>query len=135
MNIYDPSFKGAILRSMTASLYVNQHAFQAKQKTFLICKEHFMSLPVVILTRKNFYLTEAINKKIGTFQAAGLIDYWNSRPIDPRYANIKKDYRPGKLSLQHLSGCFILLFSGLLVTFVVFLTEIAVKIVQSMFIK
>lgn len=71
----ESTFKGAILRSLNSILYSNQLNYANQKMITFICKEHFMSIPVVIFTRKNFYLLESINEKISIFQAAGLIEF------------------------------------------------------------
>lgn len=90
-----------------------------------------MSIPVVIFTRKNFYLLEAINKKISIIQAAGLIEYWHSQSVDQRFLKAHIPTEAKMLTWQHLSGCFVLLTGGLFVAFIVFTIEIGYKIVQS----
>lgn len=130
-SIHDSSFKGAFLRSLTSILYINELRFHMNEKIYLICKEFFMSVPVVIFTRKNFFLLEAINEKISIIQAAGLIEYWHSQSVDQRFLNAQIPTEAKMLTCQHLSGCFILLTGGLFAAFVVFTIEIGYKIVQS----
>lgn len=90
-----------------------------------------MSVPVVIFARKNFYLLDAINKKISVIQAAGLIEYWHSRGADNRFLKAETPPVSKTLTWQHLSGSFILLTGGYFVGFAAFVIEIAYKTVQS----
>jgi hypothetical protein len=85
-----PRFEGTILRSFTGTQYTNQINFKKTEDRIinLMCKEIFNSFPVVIYVRKNFYLTDEIDKKIEILQAAGLIDHWHSQIIDPRFLKI-----------------------------------------------
>lgn len=138
MRLYDSSFKGAVLRPLTTILYYNQLSYKNKKPIYHICKEPFMSLPVVIYVKKNFYLTKAINRKIGIFQAAGLIEYWNSQGLDKEFLMAQAfhvETFPEKLTVDHLTGCFILLSGGLIVAITVFTFEIAVKFVRRKFTK
>lgn len=122
--IYDSSFEGVFIRSLTGVLYTNQLNILSNKNVFTICKEQFIAYPVVLFTRKNFYLLEAIDKKIQIFQAAGLIEYWNSKA----FIKIMKSNRalsfPTILTLKHLSGCFILLICGFSLSFSAFISEL-----------
>lgn len=130
--IHDPSYKATFLRSLTAILYINEYEQLRKNKNiYIICKEYFMSVPVVIFARKNFYLLDAINKKISVIQAAGLIEYWHSRGADNRFLKAETPPVSKTLTWQHLSGSFILLTGGYFVAFAAFVIEIAYKTVQS----
>ena len=124
-NLHHSSFKGAFLRSLTATLYVNEINYRTNVKVFRICKEHYMSIPIVIFARKNFYLLEAINKNLLQFQAAGLVEHWHSQAIDKRFLNIQPPTAPKTATFYHLSGCFYLLVLGLLVSFTIFILEIS----------
>jgi hypothetical protein len=126
----DPSFKGAFLRSFTALLYKNQMNFKDNKKLYHFCKEHFMSVPVVIFARKNYFLLDVINKKILTLQAAGLIEFWHSNVIDKRFMKIQPSKAPTKLTIEQLSGSFILLISGLTVGLIAFAVEFLMKLTK-----
>lgn len=95
---------GALLRSYTGALYSNQLNFN---KTIsLLCKQIFMMFPVVMYVQKDFYLTEAIDEKIQLLQAAGLIEYWHSEIIDPRFMKKQESKQPRGIKLEYISGCF-----------------------------
>lgn len=124
-NLHEPSFKGAFLRSLTGLLYVNEIRYGKKQRIFLICKEHYMSIPVVIYARKNFYLLQAINSKINQIQASGLIEHWHSQAVSKRFQTVQKVAKSREtMTLDHLSGCFYLLMMGLLASVAAFVIEI-----------
>jgi hypothetical protein len=115
-------FDGALLRSLTGALYSNQINYNKTQQ--LICKEIFMTFPVVIYLAKDFYLTEAINEKITYLQASGLIEYWHSQIIDPRYHNVQESKQPKGIKIEHLSGCFYIWMMSLLFSCLIFLFEV-----------
>lgn len=84
-----------------------------------------MAIPIVIYTRKNFYLLKAINEKIEIFKAAGLIDYWYSLSFAKDFS--KREAHPPKiLTLRHLSGSFQVLAGGCLVSLMVLMCELIV---------
>lgn len=91
--------------------------------TISICPEVFITLPIVIYTRKNFYLIDALNAQIKSLQASGLIDYWQAN------AFVKTSKQPTEremrqtLKLSHLSGCFQLYVCFVLISFLVFVGE------------
>jgi hypothetical protein len=118
----DPSFKGAFFRSLTGVLYENQKNFNGTR--YLICKEKFLTIPVVIYVRKGFYLLHALNEHISRLEAGGLISYWHSQIIDERYLKIVESQEPSVIELHHLSGGFLLLLIGCLIATLAFICEI-----------
>lgn len=118
----NPHFKGALLRSLTGTLYANQ--FRFNQTQYLICKEIFLMFPVVMYVRKDFYLTSAINKKIESLQAAGLIDYWHGQIIDERFLTIPISKEPKGIKIEYLAGCFYIWSICCVCAFLIFLGEI-----------
>lgn len=123
-SFYDPSFKGAFLRSLTAVSFINQQNLLANKDVLTVCKEQFLVYPVVLFIRKNFYLLKAIDEKIQIFQAAGLIEHWHSKAFIKTMKRGRALSSPTILALRHLSGCFILLTCGLLFSFLVFIIEL-----------
>lgn len=91
-----------------------------KDQRNIIYKEVFLTVPIVIYTRKNFYLLEVFNEKIEDLKAGGLIDFWDSedKSVEPR--NEKDEKYPNVLMTSQLMGCFHLLLIGCLTSFVVF---------------
>lgn len=90
---------------------------------FLICRENFMTIPIVIYTRKNFYLLNAINVKIEQLKAAGLIEYWYSLAFTKELKRHKKN-PPKVFTFRHLSGCFQIWIGGCVISFCVFFVEL-----------
>lgn len=119
----NPHFKGALFRSYTGTLYYNQIHFNETQ--YLMCKEIYMTFPVVLYFPKDFYLTSAINKKISLLQAAGLIDYWHSEIIDERYRKIVESNEPRGIKFAYVSGCFWIWFLSCLFSISLFIGEIS----------
>lgn len=120
----DPDFKGVCVRSLTRILYVNQ--MRPLNKRFKICKEIFLTVPVVIYTRKNFYLLDEINSKISLLSSSGLNEYWLYQDVDKEFLNYREAKTRQSLTLENLSGSFHIVLIGSVISFVVFLTELLV---------
>lgn len=118
----NPDFRGAYIRSLTMSLYINQ--IQPRSLRFTICKETYVTMPVVIFSSKNFYLLDKFNEKIELFKSAGLIDHWNFEMIDKKFLTTTEINFPKTLILSQLWGCFELLFFGYLLVIIVLVLEI-----------
>lgn len=117
----NPFFKGAYGYWLPTVLHLNQ--INPIELRYEICKEPLMMIPLVIYTRKNFYLLEELNEKIEYFKAAGLIELWQFQDIDFKLLNYKSPNYPKVLSLHQLSGSFQILLWGLFVSCLVFLAE------------
>jgi hypothetical protein len=117
--------KSASLQSLVEILYENQN----KTNIFkaVICKEPLMMIPVVIYTRKDFYLTDALNEKIENFKAAGLIDFWHFQFIDKNLAKVEESKIPKVLNIEKMIGSFYILLIGFATSFVVFFVELLIK--------
>jgi hypothetical protein len=121
-----PRFEGTILRTYTGTLYTNQVNFNKIEDRVisLMCKEIFNSFHVVLYVPKNFYLIEALDKKIEILQAAGLIDHWHSQIIDPRFLKIVESKEPKRIKLEMLAGCFYTWGIGGVLSLAVFFGEV-----------
>lgn len=66
-----------------------------------------MTVAMVAYLRKNYYLTDIVNEKIGLFHAAGLIDVWDrrSKTAVERQVSISDNRKP--ITLENLEGMFI----------------------------
>jgi hypothetical protein len=118
----DSSFKGGVVTVLTRMIYFNQ--FETKENQSVACKEKMMMIPVVICARKDFYLLEAMNKKIQMLLTGGLIQYWNNKDINKRLVGQKAKGGPKILTLHHVSGCFYILLIGWLLSLIFFIGEI-----------
>lgn len=121
-------FKGAIGRSYEKVLFNNKLDPDNKQT---ICKEVLAHYPVVIYTRKDFFLMAALNEKIGIFKAAGLVEFWHFQNYDGRELTFQEPNSPKRLTTDHLMGCFQTLMFGCAVSLIIFLLELFVRKSQS----
>lgn len=110
---------------MLKTLYSNQVG--AKDSRLVICKEVFMTIPIVIYTSKNFCLLDSLSDKIEVLKSTGLILKWH-------YEIIKKDFmkaddvaQPKVMTVQQLLGCFKLLGLGCVTGVFVFVVECLLK--------
>lgn len=127
----DPSFKGCISKSLPYATFL----YNMKNETKLnILKENFMTVPVVIYTRKNFYLLGALNEKIEEIKSSGLLEYWHYKG-DHQSKSLNAKKVPKVLTIKRLVGCFEILVWGLLLSFLSFSVEILVWKYSSYFQK
>jgi len=114
-------------KALLASMLEVAHANQKKRDEFshLICQQFVMTTNVVIFFRKEFYLIEAINDKINSFLASGIMEHWIEKSVDMHFATRKVIKRgPKKLNIEHLSGIFKLLCIGCAVSSMFFVFEL-----------
>lgn len=91
----------------------------------VVCKETFSTGNIVMFFPKNFYLIEAINKKISEFQASGIVQHLVERYMDKRYWNFRRVAKgPERISFQHMQGSFIMWLFLCLASFSVFTIEV-----------
>lgn len=119
----DPSFKGVYVRSINHILYDFKKDTNP-EKRFSICKEPLITLPSVILTKKNFYLIDAMNWKLNYLKQSGLIDYWRSQTSDMNLLKITGSPQPQALNLRRMLGSLQILMIGYIVSFVAFMFEL-----------
>lgn len=118
----DPNFKGAYPQTLLRTLYDNQLGSEVSRLSF--CKEAFTSIPIVIYTRRDFFLRNAMNTKIEMVKAAGLVEFWHFKDIDKRMLNFKPVNYPKVLTMSQLKGCFYILLFGYLISGNIFLLEL-----------
>jgi hypothetical protein len=114
-----PNSKKAFLRSSFQSHYLNQ--YRPIDQRFTICKEILLALPVVIYTKKDFFLIGELDRKLSDLMAAGLIDHWSFKAL--RKQKNERKNGPKMLTMKKLAGCFHILFCGLAISFVAFVFE------------
>ena len=129
-DVKNPNFKGAFSKTFTGALYLNQLNFNSTM--FKICKEVYLTQPIVVYVQKDFYLVNEINEKILLFQAAGLVQHWHSKTVDNKFLKIEESMSLKALNIHHLYGSFQLWLCGCGVTVLVFIGEflIAKKIAR-----
>lgn len=118
----DPFFKGTYKRSLLKTLYTNQ--ISSKSSRFVMCKEVFMTIPIVIYTSKDFYLLDSLSDKIELLKSTGLITKWHYDIIKKDFMKFDGSSQPKVLTLDNLLGCFKLLGLGCLASVLVFAGEL-----------
>lgn len=89
-------------------------------------------MPVVIYTRKDFYLVEAVNEKIEFIISAGLVDFWQLQDVNDQLLKVKDIKYPEPLTTNHLMASFHILLSGYITSlFVLALEFFKYKITKS----
>jgi hypothetical protein len=123
MKTLDPYSKSATVSSYDEVVFQNKQ--NHKNFTYNVCNEVIMTIPTVFYLRKNSYLTEVFNEKIDDLKSAGLIDYFISKYLDPKYLRVKRfEEGPRKLNLSELLVAFKLLAIGILSSLVGFVCEV-----------
>lgn len=117
------------MRSKTMTIYSN--LVNSKIRPFNICKETFMTVPVVLYSLKDFYLLDAMTEKIEICKAAGLVEYWNMQHMNRKILRTDSSQHPKILELDHLLGCFQILLLGNVIGFLVFCFEVVITAVES----
>lgn len=120
----DSSFKGAIGRSLTRTLYANQKNPENERNT--ICNDVVLTIAVVMLLQKDSHLLDAMNEKIEILNS--LIDFWRFRN-DKTHRDSEK--QPKLLTIEQCLGCFYFCILGILVAFFVFCFEIFYKLIYN----
>lgn len=121
--VHDPSSKGVFPRGLNTVYYNNQINYKNKTKIFSLLKEKLLIIPIVIYTRRNFFLNPTISKNIRLLQASGLIEHWHKTMVDKRFLKDKSRKGPKQLKMSHLESCFGILLIGHVMAFVSFVVE------------
>lgn len=121
----DSTFKGAMGRPLMKVVYLNQ--MSSKENRNRICKDVFMTISIVIFTKKDFYLLDELNHQIGMFQASGLIDFWHNQDINRGIVDENDSKIPTVLTLRQMMCSFQILLIGLFVSLVVHVIELFLK--------
>lgn len=117
----DPSFKGALGRTYTKLVYQNLQ--MPLEKRFHFCKEVLLNIPIVMYTRKNFFLVDELNEALEAFRTAGLIGKWYNDDLKLDSRNEKELIGPKTITLHDVFGSFQILSFGLIASFIVFIAE------------
>lgn len=118
----DLTFKGAYGQSLPTIIYFNQ--INPKNLQHTMTKETFVTIPIVVFLKKDFYLLNALNNQIMNLISAGMIDLWYRQDIDQRKLKARMSKRPKVLTMSRLFGCFQILLCGFTMSFFVFLMEL-----------
>lgn len=122
----NPTFDVAIVKSLTSIKYHNQKV--TADERFKFCKETLITIPIVIYTRKSFFLIEALNEHFENFKAAGLMAKWYKEDINQDLLDEKIADVPKVFTIRDLLGCFQVWCFGLVVSIVVFIIEFVRKV-------
>jgi hypothetical protein len=117
----DQSFKAAYGDSMSAIYYLIQNSTNTFD--YAICKQVFLTISVVIYSRKDFFLLKALSDKIEDLKSAGLIDFWHKQDVAQIASFNRVDSGPKILTLSQFSGGFYFWISGCVISFVSFVCE------------
>lgn len=128
--ISDTNFKGSLMH--TASLIDYKNGLENRTKS-IFCKEYLMTVAMVAYLRKNFYLTDIVNEKIGIFHAAGLIDFWDrrSKTAIGRHVYVNDERKP--ITLKNLEGMFIVYLYACGASVICWLAEIILNFMKGSF--
>jgi hypothetical protein len=108
----DSSLKVVIGRSLISSYYLNRSNNVSRVS---ISREVFITLPVVVYTRKDFYLLNSINDGIEHLKATGLIDFWASEGFK-RIKSVSRSSHPKVLQVRDFRGSLHLVVFGWIVS-------------------
>lgn len=87
-----------------------------------------MNIPIVIYTQKDFFLLDALNEKLGTLKASGLINFWHKQQVPEDISSSNEFKLPKVLNLHHLMGSFQILIFGLVSSIFAFISELLLKL-------
>lgn len=121
----DDNFKGVVFQYITAALYRNQRNF--KNFTLKICTEPLMTNHLIFYFRKDFYLIDEVNERIGIMKSSGIVEYFISKYADKKFKQVSSDSTgPSKLELHHFIGVYQMWSFGLALSFLTFLVELTI---------
>lgn len=127
----DSTFKAAFVRPLAKTLYYNQK--HPKNLRYKILMDAILTIPIAMLSQKNFYLLDALNEKIELFKSAGLIDLWQTQDVDARNLKEKEPNYPQILSLHNLIGVFQIWLFGCVISLLAFICEASRLKVEKLF--
>lgn len=110
--------------TIMSRLYLNKYSNSSKTFPFkMINEESFVTVNIVQYFRKDFYLKDAIDEKLGVIISSGIIEKWISENDFTAYWN---DYKPGPrvLTMSHLCGIFYILIMIYIISTFVFIIEL-----------
>ena len=125
-NFFENPFKSnaRIAFSSFAIDVIDANMRNKKNFSHIVCQEMVFNRDIVMYFRKNFYLAEAINKKLGEFLAAGIIQHIIDKYIDEKYWKVKPVNKgPMKITLNHLRAVFMLWVIFVLISIMIFTLE------------
>lgn len=112
-NITDWLFQGGLLT-------IRSHA----DGIYFTTNENLYQFNLSIFLPKHSFLTDVINEFILNCLASGFLEQW-AKESNPRKRKPDEHLDLQQLNVEHFSGCFYLCSGGLLLSFFVFVVEIA----------
>lgn len=91
-----------------------------------ICRETVMTIPLVIYTKKDFYLLDALNEKIEFLKASGLIRFWQYQDVDKALLMGTESRAPKVITINELLGGFKILLAGACLSLISFVIEVCI---------
>lgn len=115
------------MTSQTDVIYRNQYHY--KEFVLKVCKEKLLTVNIVMYFPKNFFMREAINRKLSELEASGLLEQLTQSYADPRFINIKatQSTGPQRLNVHHLFGVINIWAIGLAISLLIFVLEIFIQ--------
>lgn len=118
----EENVKVAYGQSLPTIVYFNQ--INPPNLQNIITKEVFITIPIVLYAKRDFYLLNAIDNQIKRLKDGGLIEFWYHQDVYKRSLNVNEPKRPKVLTMNRLLGCFQILLCGCTISFIVFLIEL-----------
>ena len=111
----------------TTTLDVVQHFNKIHRRnfTFVVLDERIAAVPSVIYFRKNSYLVDVFNEKLGMIHNAGLIEHWQNSFMQSYFLNVKQTPAgPAPFGVHQLTGPLMVLVFGLFLAIGAFVVEL-----------
>lgn len=97
-----------------------------KSSTFLVAEEYFVTNQLVFYFQRSHFLADKFSEKIDIFREAGLIGKLSSEYVDQKFLKWVRPKKPASsLTFGQLSSVFGLLMAGLVLSLMVYLSEVA----------
>ncbi|XP_055611317.1 uncharacterized protein LOC129757935 [Uranotaenia lowii] len=118
-------------RENVAILTTNEHALYFNEKNYLqgivyIADDVILRQPICLYFAKKSCLPAQINSEIGQIVTAGIFDAWLNQYVGHSFHKVRvsKHHAPIVMTVEHLQGCFQMLFFMLMVAVSVFAVEL-----------
>lgn len=113
------SRKATYMVTLMDVMWANQrHLKKFVHKT---CKEVMMTNSIVLYYPKNFYLSDAIDKKLSIFISSGIKGHWLNKFMNKPSSVYKRG--PKQFTVQRLAGFFNVFLIACALSFAIFLLE------------